>query len=102
MPSFSHCKYFRGKVPLKGNIPPNWVTVATLKKKSLHKMKYTAGSTQLSTRGRNSTGRGAAGIRTFQVGGVEIQDVVLEGGELLHLSAAAAEDEVNAAYVRNV
>lgn len=41
-------------------------------------------------------------MRTFQVGGVEIQDVALEGGELLHLLAAAAEDEVNAAYVRNV
>lgn len=65
-------------------------------------MKYTAGNTQLSTRGRNSTGRGAAGIRTCQVGGVEIQDVVLEGGELLNLLAAAAGDEVNATCVRNV
>lgn len=50
-------------------------------------------------RGRNSTGKGTAGIRTCQVGGVEIQDVDLKGGELLHL---LAEDEVNAAYVRNV
>lgn len=65
-------------------------------------MKYTAGNTQLSTRGRNSTGRGAAGMRTCQVGGVELQDVAVEGGELLHLPAAAAEDEVNAAHVRNV
>lgn len=36
------------------------------------------------------------------MGGAEIQDVILEGGELLHLLAAAAECEVNAACVRNV
>lgn len=44
-------------------------------------MKYAAG------RGRNSTGRGDAGIRTCQAGVVEMRDVGVERGELLHLPA---------------
>lgn len=48
-------------------------------------MKYTSG------RGRNSTGRGDAGIRTCHIGGVEIQDVVVGRRELLRLQLQRLE-----------